>query len=69
MMRLSDGYINGKPLMDRDGSGVSLLPGPVGFVVRAQLLEESTSEWWRAVLVGLDLFGTGLGTGGRGPLS
>ena len=48
--------------MDRDGSGVSLLPGLVGFVVRAQVLEESTGEWWRAVLVGLGLFGTDLGT-------
>jgi hypothetical protein len=30
--------------------------------VRAQVLEESTGEWWRAVLVGLGLFGTDLGT-------
>ena len=32
--------------MDRDGSGVSLLLGLVGFVVRAQVLEDSTGEWW-----------------------
>jgi hypothetical protein len=62
LMRLSNGYINGRPLMDRDGSGVSLLLGLVGFVVRAQVLEESTGEWWWAVLVGLGLFGTDFGT-------
>jgi hypothetical protein len=33
-MRLFDGYINGRPLMDRDGSGVSALLGLDGFVVR-----------------------------------
>jgi transposase len=48
-MRLFDGYINGRPLMDRDGSGVSALLGLDGFVVRAQLLEESTGEWWLGV--------------------
>jgi transposase len=35
--------------MDRDGSGVSALVGLDGFVVRGQLLEESTGEWWLAV--------------------
>jgi len=35
--------------MDRDGSGVSALLGLDGFVVRAQLLEETTGEWWLAV--------------------
>jgi transposase len=48
-MRLSNGYINRRPLMERDGSGVSALLGLDGFVVRAQLLEESTGEWWLAV--------------------
>jgi hypothetical protein len=48
-MRLSNGYINRRPLMERDGSGVSALVGLDGFVVRAQLLEESTGEWWLAV--------------------
>jgi transposase len=48
-MRLSNGYINRRPLMDRDGSGVSALVGLDGFVVRGQLLEESTGEWWLAV--------------------
>jgi transposase len=48
-MRLSNGYINRRPLMDRDGSGVSALLGLDGFVVRAQLLEETTGEWWLAV--------------------
>ncbi len=35
--------------MDRDGSGVSALLGLDGFVVRAQLPEEMTGEWWLAV--------------------
>ena len=35
--------------MDRDGSGVSVLLGLDGFVVRVQLLEETTGEWWLAV--------------------
>jgi transposase len=48
-MRLSNGYINGRPLMERDGSGVSALLGLDGFVVCAQLLEESTGEWLLAV--------------------
>jgi hypothetical protein len=30
--------------------------------VRAQVLEESTGEWWWAVLVRLGLFGTDFGT-------
>ena len=49
LMRLSNGYINRRPLMERDGSGVSALVGLEGFVVRAQLFEESTGEWWLAV--------------------
>jgi transposase len=48
-MRLSNGYINRRPLMDGDGSGVSSLLGLDGFVVRGQLLEEATGEWWLAV--------------------
>jgi transposase len=48
-MRLLNGYIDRRPLMDRDGSGVSALLGLDGFVVRAQLLEESRREWWLAV--------------------
>jgi transposase len=48
-MRLSNGYINRRPLMERDGSGVSALLGLDGVVVRAQLFEESTGEWWLAV--------------------
>jgi hypothetical protein len=35
--------------MDRDSSGVSTLLGLDGFVVSAQLLEETTGEWWLAV--------------------
>jgi transposase len=48
-MRLLNGYINRRPLMDRDGSGVSALLGLDGFVVRVQQLEETTGEWWLAV--------------------
>jgi hypothetical protein len=48
-MRLFDGYIDRRPLMERDGSGVSALVGLDGFLVRAQVLEESTGEWWLAV--------------------
>jgi hypothetical protein len=32
--------------MERDGSGASTLLGLDGFVVRAQLLEEASGEWW-----------------------
>jgi len=35
--------------MERNGSGVSALLGLDGFVVRAQLLDEATGEWWLAV--------------------
>ena len=35
--------------MERNGSGVSALLGLDGFVVRAQLLDEDTGEWWLAV--------------------
>jgi hypothetical protein len=37
-MRLFDGNIDRRPLMQRDGSGVSALVGLDGFVVTAQLL-------------------------------
>ena len=45
MMRLSNGYINRRPLMDGDGSGVSSLLGLDGFVVSAQVLDEASGEW------------------------
>jgi transposase len=48
-MRLSNGYIDRRPLMERDGSGVSALVGLEGFVVCAQLLDEASGEWWLAV--------------------
>src|SRR5262249_12448019 len=35
--------------MEHDGSGVSALLGLDGFVVRAQLRDEVTGEWWLAV--------------------
>jgi transposase len=35
--------------MERDGSGVSALLGLDGFVVRTQLLDEPSGEWWLAV--------------------
>ena len=35
--------------MERNGSGVSALLGLDGFVMRAQLLDEATGEWWLAV--------------------
>src|SRR4249919_2680587 len=35
--------------MEHNGSGVSALGGLGGFVVRAQLLDEDTGEWWLAV--------------------
>src|SRR4029453_11350392 len=35
--------------MARNGSGVSGLVGLDGFVVRAQLLDEDTGEWWLAI--------------------
>jgi transposase len=35
--------------MERNGSGVSALVGLDGFVVRVQLLEEDSDEWWLAV--------------------
>ena len=35
--------------MEHNGSGVSALLGLDGFVVRAQLLDEDTGEWWLAV--------------------
>ena len=39
MMRLFNGYIDRRPLVERDRSGVSALVGLDGFVVTAQLLE------------------------------
>src|SRR4029453_14173787 len=45
-MRLSNGYIDRRPLMERDGSGVSALVGLDGFVVCAQLVDEASGEWW-----------------------
>jgi transposase len=48
-MRLLNGYIDRRPLMDRDGSGVSALVGLEGFVVTAQLLDGTSREWWLAV--------------------
>jgi hypothetical protein len=48
-MRLFDGNIDRRPLMQRDGSGVSALVGLDGFVVTAQLLEEASGEWWLAI--------------------
>jgi transposase len=48
-MRLFDGYIKRRPLMERDGSGVSALLGLDGFVVSAQVLDEASGEWWLAV--------------------
>jgi hypothetical protein len=50
-MWLLDGYIDRRPLMERDGSGVSALVGLDGFVVRAQLLDDASGEWWLAVEV------------------
>jgi hypothetical protein len=42
-MWLFDGNIDGRPLMERDGSGVSALVG-LGFVVCAQLLEDASDR-------------------------
>jgi hypothetical protein len=43
-MRLFDGYIDRRPLMEHDGSGVSALIGLDGFGVCAQLLDEASGE-------------------------
>src|ERR671912_624823 len=48
-MRLFDGYIDRRPLMKRDASGVSALLGLDGFVVYTQLLDDARDEWWLAV--------------------
>jgi len=48
-MWLFYGYISRRPLMERDGSGVSALVGLDGFVVTAQLLDEDSGEWWLGV--------------------
>jgi hypothetical protein len=47
-MRLSNGYIDRRPLMERDGS-VSALLGLVGFAVCAHLLDDASGDWWLAV--------------------
>jgi hypothetical protein len=48
LMRLSNGCIKRKPLMERDGSGVSALVGPDGVVVCARLLDtRGASGGWR----------------------
>jgi Transposase len=52
LMWLFDGDIKRRHLMERDGSGVSALVGVDGFVVCAQLLDESSGEWWLAVEAG-----------------
>jgi transposase len=48
-MWLFDGDIDRRPLMERDGSGVSALLGLGGFVVTTQLLDDASGEWWLAV--------------------
>jgi transposase len=48
-MWLFDGNIKRRPLMERDGSGVSALVGLDGFVVCHQLLDDASGEWWLAV--------------------
>jgi transposase len=48
-MRLSNGYIDRRPLMEHDDRGVLALLGFDGFAVCAQLLEQSTGEWWLGV--------------------
>ena len=48
-MRLFEGDINRRPLTEHDGSGVSALLELDGFVVRGQLLDEDTGDWWLAV--------------------
>jgi transposase len=48
-MWLFNGNIDRRPLMERDGSGVSALVGLGGFVVCAQLLDDASGEWWLAV--------------------
>jgi transposase len=48
-MRLFNDCIDRRPLMERDGSGVSALLGLDGFVVTAQLLDEASGEWWLAI--------------------
>jgi hypothetical protein len=50
LMRLSNGYIDRRHLMERDGSGVSALLGLVGFAVCAHLLDDASGDWcgrWR----------------------
>jgi transposase len=44
-----DDCIDRRPLMERDGTGVSALVGLDGFVVTAQLLDEASGEWWLAI--------------------
>jgi hypothetical protein len=44
-----DDCIDRRPLMERDGSGVSALVRLDGFVVTAQLLDHDSGQWWLAV--------------------
>jgi hypothetical protein len=48
-MRLFNDCIDRRPLMERDGSGVSALVGLDGFVVTAELLDDESREWWLAL--------------------
>jgi hypothetical protein len=48
-MWLFNGYIDRRPMVERDRSGVSALFGLDRLVVTAQLLDEATGEWWLAV--------------------
>jgi hypothetical protein len=46
---VSYGYINGRHLMERQGSDVSAVIRFDGFVLRAQVLDEASGEWWLSV--------------------
>jgi transposase len=48
-MRLLNDCIDRRPLVERDGSGVSALVGLDGFVVTAQLFDDVSGEWWLAI--------------------
>ena len=48
-MRLLNDCIDRRPLVERDGSGVSALVGLDGFVVTAQLFDDDSGEWWLAI--------------------
>jgi transposase len=49
LMRLLNDCIDRRPLVERDGSGVSALVGLDGFVVTAQLFDDDSGEWWLAI--------------------